>query len=174
MFPMRSHHLALISLAVALLVTTACSDKGTESAAAAAVPPISAQPPAPAAPSDNTFAVSGPLIVEHQLDVLAQRDGVITSLLSEVGTHVQAGDLLAQLDDRQLSADLEAARAMGLYWGVTALHIPELFETGQVLAWADEWCRANDLIDSGDRVVIVRGVIPNNPNHNALLVHEVE
>jgi len=111
MFPMRSHHLALISLAVALLVTTACSDKGTESAAAAAVPPISAQPPAPAAPSDNTFAVSGPLIVEHQLDVLAQRDGVITSLLSEVGTHVQAGDLLAQLDDRQLSADLEAARA---------------------------------------------------------------
>ena len=73
-----------------------------------------------------------------------------------------------------LTDDLEAARAMGLYWGVTALHIPELFETGQVLAWADEWCRANDLIDSGDRVVIVRGVIPNNPNHNALLVHEVE
>jgi pyruvate kinase len=54
------------------------------------------------------------------------------------------------------------------------LHIPDLFETGQVLAWADEWCRANDLIASGDRVVIVRGVIPNNPNHNALLVHEVE
>ncbi len=73
-----------------------------------------------------------------------------------------------------LTDDMEVARAMALYWGVTALHIPELFETGQVLAWADEWCRANDLIDSGDRVVIVRGVIPNNPNHNALLVHEVE
>ena len=63
---------------------------------------------------------------------------------------------------------------MGLYWGVTALHIPGLFESGHVLAWADEWCRKNDLINSGDRVVIVRGVIPNNPNHNALLVHEVE
>ena len=73
-----------------------------------------------------------------------------------------------------LTDDLEAARAMALYWGVTSLHIPDLFESGQVLAWADEWCRANDLIDSGDRVVIVRGVIPNNPNHNALLVHEVE
>jgi pyruvate kinase len=73
-----------------------------------------------------------------------------------------------------LTDDLEVAQAMGLYWGVTALHIPELFETGQVLAWADEWCRKNDLINSGDRVVIVRGVIPNNPNHNALLVHEVE
>ena len=73
-----------------------------------------------------------------------------------------------------LTDDLEAARAMALYWGVTALHVPELFKTGQVLAFADEWCRARDLIDSGDRVVIVRGVIPNNPNHNALLVHEVE
>ena len=73
-----------------------------------------------------------------------------------------------------LTDDVEVARAMGLYWGVTALHIPELFETGQVLAWADEWCRSHDLIDSGDRVVIIRGVIPNNPNHNALLVHEVE
>jgi pyruvate kinase len=73
-----------------------------------------------------------------------------------------------------LTDDLEVAQAMGLYWGVTALHIPELFKTGQVLAWADEWCRKNDLINSGDRVVIVRGVIPNNPNHNALLVHEVE
>jgi pyruvate kinase len=73
-----------------------------------------------------------------------------------------------------LTDDLDVARAMALYWGVTSLHIPELFETGHVLAWVDEWCRAHDLIDSGDRVVIVRGVIPNNPNHNALFVYEVE
>jgi pyruvate kinase len=73
-----------------------------------------------------------------------------------------------------LTDDIEVAQAMGLYWGVTALHIPELFEAGQVLAWADEWCRKKDLINSGDRLVVVRGVIPNNPNHNALLVHEVE
>ena len=45
---------------------------------------------------------------------------------------------------------------------------------GRCCAFADEWCRAHGLIASGDRVVIVRGVIPNNPNHNALLVHEVE
>jgi pyruvate kinase len=73
-----------------------------------------------------------------------------------------------------LTDDQDVARAMALYWGVTALHVPELFKTGQVLAFADEWCRSRDLINSGDRVVIVRGVIPNNPNHNALLVHEVE
>jgi pyruvate kinase len=73
-----------------------------------------------------------------------------------------------------LTDDAEVAHAMSLYWGVTPLHVPELFDTGQVLAFADEWCRERDLIDTGDRVVVVRGVIPNNPSHNAILVHEVE
>jgi membrane fusion protein (multidrug efflux system) len=49
--------------------------------------------------------------VEHQLDVLAQRDGVMAELRSEAGVRVHAGDLLAQLDDRQVVADLEGARA---------------------------------------------------------------
>lgn len=49
--------------------------------------------------------------MEHQLDVLAQRDGVIAELRADAGTHVHDGDLLAQLDDRQLAADLDAARA---------------------------------------------------------------
>ncbi|MDG3002545.1 pyruvate kinase [Paludisphaera mucosa] len=73
-----------------------------------------------------------------------------------------------------LTDDEEVARSMALYWGVTPLHIPELFDTGQVLAFADEWCRRHDLIDTGDRLVVVRGVIPDNPSHNAILVHEVE
>jgi pyruvate kinase len=73
-----------------------------------------------------------------------------------------------------LTADPEVAQAMALYWGVTPLHIPELFDTGQVMAFADEWCRRRDLIHTGDRLVVVRGVIPDNPSHNALLVHEVE
>ncbi|WP_165070767.1 pyruvate kinase [Paludisphaera rhizosphaerae] len=73
-----------------------------------------------------------------------------------------------------LTDDAEVAQAMALYWGVTPLHIPELFDTGQVLAFADEWCRRSDLINTGDRLVVVRGVIPDNPSHNALLVHEVE
>ncbi|WP_165226867.1 pyruvate kinase [Aquisphaera insulae] len=85
-----------------------------------------------------------------------------------VSKHRNASPTLALTDD------VEVARAMSLYWGVTPLHIPELFQTGQVLAFADEWCRTHDLINSGDHLVIVRGVIPNNPNHNALLVHEVE
>jgi membrane fusion protein (multidrug efflux system) len=99
-------------LGAALLAGLACSQKSMEVAAAPASPASGA--PAPAAsvpPSDSGFTVSGPLIVEHQLDVLAQRDGVIAELRSEAGARVHAGDLLAQLDDRQLTADLEAARA---------------------------------------------------------------
>ena len=110
----KPNNLALILLGAALLPWLACSQKSTEVAAAPSPAPSGGSAPAPAASvpaSDSGFTVSGPLIVEHQLDVLAQRDGVIAELQSEAGAHVRAGDLLAQLDDRQLAADLEAARA---------------------------------------------------------------
>jgi RND family efflux transporter MFP subunit len=61
--------------------------------------------------SEGFLMVSGPLIVEHQVDVTAQRDGVIERLSADVNTRVKTGDELARLDDRQLAANLEAARA---------------------------------------------------------------
>jgi membrane fusion protein, multidrug efflux system len=45
------------------------------------------------------------------LDVLAQRDGIVANLHAEVGSHVNAGDLLAKLENQQLLADLAAAQA---------------------------------------------------------------
>jgi RND family efflux transporter MFP subunit len=75
-------------------------------------PSASAAPSKTTTPSPETmFVASGPLIVEHQLDVAALRDGVVSRILAEPGARVKAGQLLAMLDDRQLSADLEAARA---------------------------------------------------------------
>jgi RND family efflux transporter MFP subunit len=107
----RSQLPLLASLGLLLFATSACSEKTTETAAAAPNP-TSSTAPLPAAPnSRGALVVTGPLIVEHQLDLLAQRDGVVTKLLSEAGARVSAGDMLAQFDDRQLSADLEAARA---------------------------------------------------------------
>ncbi len=101
-------------VAAALMMLTACADQGTPTVAAAPAPSASTNP----APSNQRInlgsgplTVSGPLIVEHQLDVLAQREGIVVKLLSDTGAHVRTGDLLAQLDDRQLEADLEAARA---------------------------------------------------------------
>jgi membrane fusion protein (multidrug efflux system) len=60
---------------------------------------------------DQFFVASGPLIVEHQVDVAAQRDGVVDEVQAEPGLMVHEGQLLAQLDDRQVTADLDAARA---------------------------------------------------------------
>lgn len=104
---------ALILLGAALLPGLGCSDKNAEVAAAPA-PATGGTAPMPAASAPASVSgttVSGPLIVEHQLDVLAQRDGVIAELRSDTGAHVRAGDLLARMDDRQLAADVEGARA---------------------------------------------------------------
>lgn len=59
----------------------------------------------------NELSVTAPLIVEHQVDVMAQREGVVAKISADTGTRVGAGTILAQLDDRQLTANLEAARA---------------------------------------------------------------
>lgn len=85
------------------------------------VPTVSAAQPVPTgeapaiilntAPADAGFTASGPIIVENQVDVTAQREGVVAKIVAETGVPVKRGQLLAQLDDRQLSADLEAARA---------------------------------------------------------------
>jgi RND family efflux transporter MFP subunit len=109
----KQNHLVLILLIAVVLPWLACSQKDAEVAAAPASQPSRGSAPlAESAPAnDGSFTVSGPLIVEHQLDVLAQRDGMIAELHSEAGAHVHEGDLLAQMDDRQLSADLEGARA---------------------------------------------------------------
>ena len=61
--------------------------------------------------AEEALTASGPLIVEHQVDVTAQRDGVVSTISSEAGTRVKIGTALAHLDDRQLSANLEAVRA---------------------------------------------------------------
>ena len=105
---------ALFFLLAGLTVLSACSDRATSSVAAAPAPSKLPDPTQPDPKPDlapDALTVSGPLIVEHQLDVLAQREGIVTKLFSETGGHVRTGDLLAQLDDRQLDADLQAARA---------------------------------------------------------------
>lgn len=57
------------------------------------------------------FVASGPIVVENQLDIAALRDGVVVEIYVQPGNRVQAGQLLAKLDDRQISADVEAASA---------------------------------------------------------------
>ena len=93
----------------ALVLLPACGENGSREVVAAA--PLSAAPNTAAPASEVGFVASGPLVVEHQVDVAAQRDGLVSKILVEPGTRVKAGQTLALLDDRQITADLEAARA---------------------------------------------------------------
>jgi RND family efflux transporter MFP subunit len=61
--------------------------------------------------ADTSFVVSGPIIVEHQVEITAQRDGFLAKVLFDAPSRVKAGTILARLDDQQVSANLEAARA---------------------------------------------------------------
>lgn len=79
--------------------------------AIAGVPPSDPGPATVPVTKFEPMIVSGPLVVEHQVDVAAQRDGIVASIAVEPGQRVRTGTVLAQLDDRQTLADLEAARA---------------------------------------------------------------
>lgn len=102
-----------IALGAALLAM-GCSDGKPESAVTNAAPPpipVSAKPAVLPEPADTGLVVSGPIIVEHQIDLMAQRDGVLQKLYFDAPARVKAGTVLAKLDDRQIAANLEAARA---------------------------------------------------------------
>jgi len=95
-----------------VLACTSCDRAAAPAEAAAAAP--STQPASAATPPasiDNRYTASGPIVVENQVDVAAQREGIVVQILVDAGTHVTKGQLLAKLDDRQLMADLEGAKA---------------------------------------------------------------
>ncbi len=100
-----------IGLAILLLSLNGCSRAKEDSVVAAA--PVHAD--AASQPADvqkeNVFMASGPVVVENQVDVSALREGPVVSILAQPGTQVHQGQLLAKLDDRQISADVEAAAA---------------------------------------------------------------
>jgi membrane fusion protein, multidrug efflux system len=114
---MRSRCLAM-SIGAAFLVS-GCGDSkpsnGSTAASGTLPPAVSANvAPPTTSPTDieeSSIIVSGPIIVEHQLDLCAQRDGMILKIHFDTPARVKAGALLARMDDRQLTANLEAARA---------------------------------------------------------------
>jgi len=97
-------------------LATGCGD--TKSTAPAFTNAAAAPAPAPknaalfeVEAADPALIVSGPIIVEHQVDLAAQRDGLLEKVFFDAPARVKAGTILALLDDRQIAANLEAARA---------------------------------------------------------------
>jgi RND family efflux transporter MFP subunit len=84
--------------------TVASSPSGTQPAPAAAPAPVS---PAGSAKSSDVLSV---LTVEHQVDVVAQHEGVVTAVSKDEGSAVKANEVLGQLDDRAIQMELIKAR----------------------------------------------------------------
>jgi RND family efflux transporter MFP subunit len=102
----------ILVIAAIGLVGVGCEDSQPTAVAASTSPNASPVATAPhPSPTEQSFLASGPLVVENQVDVDAQREGVIATIFAEAGTKVKKGQMLAQLDDRQVSANLEAAAA---------------------------------------------------------------
>lgn len=95
----------------ATLALSSCQSKPAPSSAVAPAAVKAAAPPAPPVSEDRAYIASGPLVVENQVDVAAQREGVVARTQAEPGATVRKGQLLATLDDRQLVSDREAAIA---------------------------------------------------------------
>lgn len=96
-------------IAAAAIACNGC-DKTTVASNSNAAPPTVA--PAPAAPpaTAKTADILSVLTVEHQVDITAQRDGVVTSIAKDEGSTVKAADILGQLDERSLQMELIKAR----------------------------------------------------------------
>lgn len=113
---MRSGTLVLW-LGAAVFLTACGDDRPGVSATANAAPAPVAAPVVKPAPTgapeapDAGLVVTGPIIVEHQVEVTAQREGELEKVFFDAPARVRAGTVLAQMDDRQIAANLEAARA---------------------------------------------------------------
>ena len=112
---------SLLALTAAgLLAVASCG--GTSGEERAGGPPAKSAP-APATSRSQGTAPAAPqftgasrdilsvLSVEHAVDVLAQRDGNVTSIDAEEGATVSKDAVLAHLDDRTTAAQLEKAKA---------------------------------------------------------------
>jgi RND family efflux transporter MFP subunit len=101
----------LFFIAAFALAAAGCDNSSVASSPNPAPPPaVTAPPSAPAKPT-NVGDILSVLTVEHQVDITAQRDGLVMSLGHDEGSPVKAGDVLGQIDDRSLQMELIKANS---------------------------------------------------------------
>lgn len=105
---MRIRLFVIFALVSSGLLLSGC-DRTQQVATVQAAAPAKTEPPKPA--STKAYTTTGPLVVENQVDVAAQREGVVAKLMADVGTSVHKGDALGELDNRQLQADIDGAES---------------------------------------------------------------
>lgn len=107
-----SPHWALLAIPGLTICLCACSSNSVSAGTAAPLPSKPAnETSVQSEPAPAEYIASGPMVVENQIELAAQRDGVVAQVLVEAGAAVKKGEILAQLDDRQLTANKDAADA---------------------------------------------------------------
>jgi RND family efflux transporter MFP subunit len=109
---MKNHGIWILAGAMAWTVA-GCDNSSVASSPKAPPPAPAAQPSAPPAAAKTTEPgdILSVLSVEHQVDVPTQTDGVVAEIMKDEGSNVRVGDILARLDDRTITAELEKAQA---------------------------------------------------------------
>lgn len=95
-----------LALAAAACANAPEASKPAAGSTAAATPAVSSPPS-----QDDATEILTVLSVEREVDLLAQREGVVLEILGEQGERVVAGAVLARLDDSEVLAQLDRARA---------------------------------------------------------------
>lgn len=108
---MRLSHSTVFVLLLGAIALVGCSSKPAE--APAPPQPAAALPAAVNEPVDTPAApeILSILSVEREVDMVARREGVVVEILHDVGARVEAGEVLARLDDRDLLAELQKGKA---------------------------------------------------------------
>ena len=99
---------------VILLAAFGCGGDHASSPTSAANAPRSSPAAASAADSGSAPAsesILSVLTVEHEVEVRAQREGIVQQVNVEEGRRVRAGEILGQLDDRSLQLELQKAHS---------------------------------------------------------------
>jgi membrane fusion protein, multidrug efflux system len=97
-------------IAATAITGVGCDNSTVASSSNAAPPPAVAPPPATPPTASKPSDILSVLTVEHQVDIISQRDGVVIAVAQDEGSPVKANEVLGQLDDRSLQMELVKAR----------------------------------------------------------------
>jgi RND family efflux transporter MFP subunit len=140
-------HLPAAALLITGLSVSAC--RGTEPAAAASTPPVDYRTDVAAmtvsvTDLESTLEISGNLTPQTRVAILSKLPGTLSRVTVDIGDHVRAGQTVAELDAREIEAQVDAAAA--------AVNVAEAGLEAAEAALANamlEWDRAGNLFERG-------------------------
>ena len=104
---------AWIWTSVLALAAVGCGGENAATPAAAVPVRVTSPTPSPAdsGASNASKNILSVLTVEHEVDVRAQREGIVQQVNVEEGQKVTTGEILGRLDDRSLQMELQKAQS---------------------------------------------------------------